>query len=90
MIRTTVRFGEDLYKEARKKAIDDRVTFADIVNEAVAEYLGRPIKKVAPKNPGLEFLEKLVELGKKHPIKGAPKDLAKNLDKYLWDEYRHS
>lgn len=45
MIRTTVRLQEDIFKEARKKAIDQRVTFADIVNQALANYLGKPQSK---------------------------------------------
>lgn len=46
MIRTTVRLPEDIFKEARKKAIDERVAFADIVNQALHSYLGKPrIKK---------------------------------------------
>lgn len=39
MIRTTVRLDEDLFKYARKKAIDERRAFADIVNEALSHYL---------------------------------------------------
>ncbi len=42
MIRTTVRLEEDIFKEARKKAIDERVAFADIVSQALESYLGRP------------------------------------------------
>lgn len=42
MIRTTVRLPEDIFKEARKKAIDERVAFADIVNQALESYLGKP------------------------------------------------
>lgn len=42
MIRTTVRLQEDLFIEARKKAIDERVAFADIINQALQNYLGRP------------------------------------------------
>ena len=82
MIRTTVRLEENLFKEARKKAIDQRIAFAELINNALAEHLGKPRKRQAP-NPGLEFLEKLT----KYHAKGGPKDLAKNLDKYLWDNY---
>ncbi len=42
MIRTTVRLQEDIFKEARKKAIDERIAFADIVNQALESYLGKP------------------------------------------------
>lgn len=87
MIRTTIRLDEDIFKDARKKAIDQRLAFTEFVNDALAEYLGKQRKM--KKNKGTEFLEGLIKLGKKHPVKG-PKDLAKNLDKYLWDEYRHN
>lgn len=42
MIRTTVRLPEDIFKEARKKAIDERVAFAAIVSQALESYLGKP------------------------------------------------
>lgn len=84
MIRTTVRLDEDLFKDARKKAIDERVPFAQIVNEALAVYLGNPPKQRKKKLRGTEFLAKIA----KYHIKGGPKDLAKNHDKYLWDHYR--
>lgn len=45
MIRTTVRLQEDLFIEARKKAIDERVAFADIISQALQNYLGRPVIK---------------------------------------------
>lgn len=90
MIRTTVRLDEDLFKNARKKAIDERKPFAEVVNDALAKHLGKTRKKAVPKNGGLEFLEELIKSGRKNPIKGAPRDLAQNLDKYLWNEYRNS
>lgn len=45
MIRTTVRLDESLYKEARKKAIDESISFADVVNDALGVYLGKKRKK---------------------------------------------
>lgn len=39
MIRTTISLDENIYKEARKKAIDEQVAFARIVNEALKAYL---------------------------------------------------
>lgn len=88
MIRTTVRLDEDLFKYARKKAIDERRAFAEIVNEALSHYLYE--KKIPKaKKTGTEFLGRLIQIGKKYHLKG-PKDLAKNHDKYLWDEYRSS
>lgn len=79
MIRTTVRLDENLFKDARKKAIDKRVAFADIVNDALSLYLSKP-QQTKKKLTGTEFLEKLA----KYNLRNAPKDLAKNHDKYLW------
>lgn len=81
MIRTTVRLEEDLFKEARKMAIDEGVPFARIFDEALRTYLkkGKGIKAV--KDPGVEFLVKI----SKFQMKGGPRDLAKNHDKYTWE-----
>ena len=85
MIRTTVRFDENLFKEARKKAIDERVAFADVVHEALSLYLGKVKNPHRKKLTGTEFLGKLIEIGKRYHLKG-PKDLAKNHDKYVWEQ----
>lgn len=62
MIRTTVKLEENIFKEARKKAIDERIAFTDIVNQALKDYLKGPRKK---KN---EFNFKIYNLG---TIKGS-------------------
>jgi len=80
MIRTTVRLDEDIFKDARKKAIDERVAFADIVNEALRNYLNRAKRPMRRKITGTEFLARLA----KYNLRGAPKDLAQKHDKYLW------
>lgn len=49
MIRTTIRLDEDIFKEARKKAIEERKPFADIVNSALREYLKAEQKKLVRK-----------------------------------------
>lgn len=81
MIRTTVRLEEELFKDARKKAIDERVAFADIVNEALSFYLGRVRKTASKKFTTNDFLQRLAN----YKLKGGPKDLAKNHDKYTWE-----
>ena len=85
MIRTTVRIDENIFKEARKKAIDERMAFVDVVHEALSLYLGKTKEPRKKKLTGTEFLGKLIEIGKKYSLKG-PKDLAKNHDKYLWEQ----
>lgn len=39
MIRTTIAFDEDTFKEARKYAIDKRSAFGNLVNQALKNYL---------------------------------------------------
>lgn len=82
MIRTTVRLDEDLFKDARKLAIDHRVAFMDIVNQALSLYLRKPIKESIKKKKLTtnDFLAKLTT----YKLHG-PKDLAKNHDKYAWE-----
>jgi len=63
MIRTTVRLDEELFKDARKKAIDQGVAFAKIVNEALRNYL-----KVEKKAKTSKFELKVYNIGK---IKGS-------------------
>lgn len=58
MIRTTVRLEDEIFKEARKKAIDERVAFANIVNQALKNYLQQP--KQAKKQ---EFKFKVYNMG---------------------------
>ena len=87
MIRTTVRLDEELFKEIRKKAIDERVPFTKLINHALSLYLnkkqadnpGEKTKKI--KDPGLEFLMKI----SKYHMKGGPRDLARKHDKYTWE-----
>ena len=81
MIRTTIRLDDELYKELRKKAIDERVSFTKLVNHELSLSLNKkeadhPLKKMT----GTEFLLKLTTYG----LKG-PKDLATNHDKYTWE-----
>lgn len=80
MIRTTVRLDEEIFKDARKKAIDERVAFADVVNEALKRYLGKSKRAKSKKITGAEFLARLA----KYNLRGAPKDLAQKHDEYLW------
>lgn len=64
MIRTTVRFEDNLFKDARKKAIDDGLAFATIVNQALKIYL----KKGTNKTKKQKFELKVYNLG---AIKGS-------------------
>lgn len=85
MIRTTVSLDEELFKEIRKKAIDERVPFTKLVNHALSLYLNKKQaesnKNKKIKDPGVEFLMKI----SKFHMKGGPRDLARNHDKYTWE-----
>lgn len=59
MIRTTVRFEENLFKDARKMAIDKGMMFAEIVNEALRSFL-----KKQPKVKKQKFELKVYNMGK--------------------------
>lgn len=39
MIRTTITLDEDIFKEAKKYAIDKRSAFGDLVSQALKNYL---------------------------------------------------
>lgn len=60
MIRTTVRLPEDIFKEARKQAIDERIAFADIINKALESYLGKP----QIKQPVVKYSLKVYSMGR--------------------------
>lgn len=81
MIRTTISLDEENYKELRKKAIDERVPFAKLVNHAVSLYLNKRQADKGKKITGNEFLQRLAT----YNMKGGPKDFAEKHDKYAWD-----
>lgn len=83
MIRTTIRFDENLFKDARKEAIDERVPFSQIVNEALYLYLrlGKTKRTGYKKVNTTDFILKLTD----YRLKDGPKDLAKKHDKYTWE-----
>lgn len=39
MIRTTVRLDDNIFKKARKEAIDRGVAFTDLINQALGDFL---------------------------------------------------
>lgn len=80
MIRTTVSLDDQLFKEIRKRAIDERVPFTKLINHALSLYLNKKQADKPQKMTGTEFLLKLSTYG----LKG-PKDFAKNHDKYTWE-----
>jgi len=59
MIRTTVRFDDDIFKQARTAAIDKRVPFGNLVNDALKTYL-----KTTEKVKKVDFKFKIYNMGK--------------------------
>ena len=43
--RTTVRLDEDLLKKAQHRCIDEDVSFQELVERALREYLKKPIER---------------------------------------------
>jgi hypothetical protein len=38
---TSLKVDEDLWKRAKKRAVDEEITLQELLNEAVADYLRR-------------------------------------------------
>ncbi len=62
MIRTTITLDEDIFKEAKKYAIDKRSAFGDLVSQALKNYLHGKVSSTKHK-----FDLKIYRMGK---IKG--------------------
>ena len=43
--KTTIRLPEPLWREARKRALDEGRDFQDLVETALSEYLRKPVRK---------------------------------------------
>ncbi len=59
MIRTTVKLEDNIFKQARKLAIDQGVPFANLVNEILANYV-----KINKSDKKTEFKLKVYKMGK--------------------------
>jgi hypothetical protein len=45
MVVTSVKVDEELWKEAKKKAIDEGITLQDLLNEAVEDWMKKKGKR---------------------------------------------
>lgn len=43
--KTTIRLDEELLLEARHRCLDEGITFQEMVDSALREYLKKPLKK---------------------------------------------
>ena len=79
MIRTQVYLPKDLYRHIDLVAKRDKKAKAQVIREVLDEGI-----KKKHGNAG-EALLRLAKLGEKLNIRG-PKDLSKNIDKYLYED----
>lgn len=84
MVRTYLYLPETTYKQIRSLAKDQKTSRAQITRQAIEKGLEALNRK---RSASIEVLFRLAELGKKLKAKG-PRDLSKNMDKYLWDKYK--
>jgi hypothetical protein len=45
MIKTTLRLDDQLFKEAQHRRIDEEITFQELVERALRQYLKKPVEK---------------------------------------------
>lgn len=79
MIRTQIYLPKELYQEVDWVAKKERKPKAQVIREAIEKDMD---KKRG--NAGSTLLE-IAAMAKKYKWKG-PKDLSKNIDKYLYEE----
>ncbi len=83
MVKTYLYLDEKLNKKIEQIAKEEEASKASIIRDALTE--GMEVLEHKNTNRSGEILNKLAEFGRKYNPKG-PKDLSRNLDKYLWDE----
>ncbi|OGE09985.1 hypothetical protein A3A60_03870 [Candidatus Curtissbacteria bacterium RIFCSPLOWO2_01_FULL_42_26] len=82
MIRTQVYLTKDLHQSINEAAKRERKAKAQIIRDTLEEGLKK--RQKSQKNAGDALLE-LARLGEKLNFRG-PKDLSKNIDKYLYED----
>lgn len=79
MIRTQIYFQQDQAEFLRKYAFQKGISVSEVIRNMVDSHIKKP-KKMKSSYEALKMIE---IQAKKLNVKG-PKDLAKNLDKYLY------
>lgn len=80
MLKTYLYLPEELNKKVESAAKRQKKSKAEVLRKAIEEGINTVEEQTSS---GVEVLFKLAEIGKKYNPKG-PKDLSKNIDKYLW------
>lgn len=83
MLKTYLYIPDDLNEKINRAAKAQNQSKAEIIRKALENGIKAPKE---PKAGGAQTLLKLAEIGKKYKLKG-PRDLSKNMDKYLWKNY---
>lgn len=78
MIRTQIYIPEDIHQATKFLAQEQRKSMAELLRSFITVGIIEEKKKKSKQRP----LSSLAKLG----IKGGPKDLSKNIDKYLYQE----
>lgn len=74
MIRTQIYIPETLHSQLKLLASRQKKSLAEVLREFIKQGM------VNKQNTGVKSLQSLIDL----KITGGPKDLSKNLDKYLY------
>ncbi|MBI3384717.1 hypothetical protein HY030_00820 [Candidatus Gottesmanbacteria bacterium] len=83
MLKTYLYVPEELNREIEQLVKIQNASKAEVIRLVLKAGVAQ-IK--SQKTGGAEVLLKLAEIGKKAGAKG-PKDLSRNIDKYLWKTY---
>lgn len=76
MFRTQIYIPETLHSQVKLLASRQKKSLAEVLREFIKQGM------VNQQNTGVKSLQSLIDL----KITGGPKDLSKNLDKYLYQE----
>ena len=83
MLKTYLYIPEELNKRIKHIAKAQKSSKAEVIRNAIEKGLDEIPKSRAA---SINVLFKIAELGKQIKAKG-PRDLAANMDKYLWDNH---
>ena len=84
MLRTYVYIPKELDEKVKKTALVKKISKAEVMRRAIERGLEED--QESRRKVSWDVAYKLAEIGKKHKVRG-PRDLSKNLDKYLWGSY---
>ncbi|MEK7542131.1 MAG: CopG family transcriptional regulator [Patescibacteria group bacterium] len=76
MKRTQIYIPEEMHAQFAKLAETRRKALAELIRE----FLAKDLKEIPEENAGKQAMWRLANLN----LRGGPKDLSQNLDKYLY------